>query len=373
VINALKHYAACCPEAILVVAPTGRAAIIFSLVTAVKTNRLGMHVMIVKNLDTTKKAANGTIGQITSIIFDDSNITNDTILSDELQITTIMHSHLPKFISIYISEFQCYYDIKPSEYSIKCQLKNTLTALPINPAYAFTIKKMSSSEGAIISIAGGSLPLFVTGGGARSDFGLVVIQEWWGLNDQIKAVTERLADAGGFKAVAPDLYHGKKATDADEANHLMSKLDWPGAIKDIQSATDYLKKEAGCRHVAVLGFCMGGALAIASAVKVKGLEAAVCFYGIPGRDFAKAEEIKCPLQCHFGSLDTHTGFSDVKSVDQLEKHLATQKDFHYEIHRYPDANHAFMNETRPEVYNDAVAKDATNRSINFIKKIFTSK
>lgn len=279
-INALKHYAACCPEAILVVAPTGRAAIIFSLVTAVKTNRLGMHVMIVKNLDTTKKAANGTIGQITSIIFDDSNITNDTILSDELQITTIMHSHLPKFISIYISEFQCYYDIKPSEYSIKCQLKNTLTALPINPAYAFTIKKMSSSEGAIISIAGGSLPLFVTGGGARSDFGLVVIQEWWGLNDQIKAVTERLADAGGFKAVAPDLYHGKKATDADEANHLMSKLDWPGAIKDIQSATDYLKKEAGCRHVAVLGFCMGGALAIASAVKVKGLEAAVCFYGL---------------------------------------------------------------------------------------------
>jgi hypothetical protein len=67
------------------------------LVTAVKTNRLGMHVMIVKNLDTTKKAANGTIGQITSIIFDVSDITNDTILSDELQITTIMHSHLPKF------------------------------------------------------------------------------------------------------------------------------------------------------------------------------------------------------------------------------------------------------------------------------------
>ena len=211
-----------------------------------------------------------------------------------------------------------------------------------------------------------NLPLFLTGSGK---YGVVVIQEWWGLNDQIKAITERIAKAGNFVAAAPDLYHGKQATTPDEANHLMSNLDWPGAIKDIQSATDYLKKEAGCEKVAVLGFCMGGALSIASAVKVSGLDAAVCFYGIPGRDFAKAEEIKCPLQCHFGNKDNHTGFSDVKSAKLLEDYLNKQQK-PFEIHRYDDADHAFMNEARPEVYNPKVAKLAMERSISFIQKTF---
>lgn len=213
----------------------------------------------------------------------------------------------------------------------------------------------------------GALPLFVTGAGK---YGVVVIQEWWGLNDQIKAITERIAKAGNFVAVAPDLYHGKVTANADEANHLMSGLDWPGAIRDIQSATDYLKKEVGCEKVAVLGFCMGGALSIASAVKVSGLSGAVCFYGIPGRDFAKAEDIKCPLQCHFGNKDNHTGFSDVNSVNVLEEHLGKQKKYSFEINRYDNADHAFMNEARPEVYNDHVAKLAMERSIEFLKKSF---
>ena len=213
-----------------------------------------------------------------------------------------------------------------------------------------------------------SLPLFVTGNSSK--FGIVVIQEWWGLNDQIKAITERISVAGNFKAVAPDLYHGKKTAIADEANHLMSNMDWNGAVKDIQSATDYLK-EGGCEKVAVLGFCMGGALSIASAVKVCGIDAAICFYGIPGRDFAKCEDIKCPLQCHFGEMDNHTGFSDVKSVNTLEDYLKKQNNQVFEINRYPDADHAFMNESRPEVYNPEAAKLAMDRSIAFINKVFS--
>ena len=87
-------------------------------------------------------------------------------------------------------------------------------------------------------------PAFLTGAGKK---GLVVIQEWWGLNEQIKAIGGRLAAAGGFKALAPDLYHGKVTAKEDEAHHLMDNLNWPGAVADIQQAVDYLKKEVTFR------------------------------------------------------------------------------------------------------------------------------
>src|SRR3954462_6138528 len=109
--------------------------------------------------------------------------------------------------------------------------------------------------------------------------GIVVIQEWWDLNDQIRGVADRFARAG-YNALAPDLYKGGLPAVPDEANHLMSGLDFPDAThQDLRGAAQHLKSGSG--KVAVMGFCMGGALTIAAAVHVPEAAAAVPFYGIP--------------------------------------------------------------------------------------------
>lgn len=142
-----------------------------------------------------------------------------------------------------------------------------------------------------------------------SKSGLIVIQEWWGLNAHMKAMTDRFASSLGCIAVCPDLYHGKSTTAPDEAHHLMSNLDWPGAIEEIRTTCAYLM-ERGCSKIGVVGFCMGGALALASAVKLDCLDACVVFYGIPPRELADPATILVPTQFHFSDKDTMKGFSD---------------------------------------------------------------
>jgi carboxymethylenebutenolidase len=114
--------------------------------------------------------------------------------------------------------------------------------------------------------------------------GVVVIQEWWGLNDQICGIADRCARAG-YNALAPDLYKGRVTAKPDEANHLMEGLNFSDAThQDLRGAVLHLRKESG--KVAVMGYCMGGALAIAAAVHVPEVDAAVCYYGIPPATFA---------------------------------------------------------------------------------------
>src|SRR5216684_3714062 len=125
--------------------------------------------------------------------------------------------------------------------------------------------------------------------------GFVCIQEWWGLNDQIKKTADRLAEAG-FRALVPDLYRGKVAKAADEASHMMANLDFPNAAEqDIRGAVQYLKQSS--KKVAVGGFCMGGALTILAATRVPEMDAGACFYGIPPADLLNAKNIKVPLIC----------------------------------------------------------------------------
>ena len=109
--------------------------------------------------------------------------------------------------------------------------------------------------------------------------GIVVIQEWWGLHDQICGVADRFARAG-YNALAPDLYKGRLTTQPDEANHLMTGLDFADAThQDLRGAAQHLQAQSG--KVAVMGYCMGGALTIAAAVHVPEFAAGVCLYGIP--------------------------------------------------------------------------------------------
>lgn len=207
---------------------------------------------------------------------------------------------------------------------------------------------------------GASLPAYLATpeGGERAP-GVVVIQEWWGLNDQMKRTADRLA-AAGYRALVPDLYRGKVASAADEANHLMTNLDWAGAChQDLKGAVAFLKE--GGAKVGVLGFCMGGALTIMAAVHVPEVDAAVCFYGIPPADAADPAKIAAPFLAHFA---VHDDWCTPAAVNGLEATLKAAEVPHT-IFRY-DAKHAFFNETRPEVYEPESAELAWKRSLDFL-------
>ena len=199
--------------------------------------------------------------------------------------------------------------------------------------------------------------------GGKGCPGVVVIQEWWGLNDQICGVADRFARAG-FNALAPDLFQGRVTQKPDEASHLMNGLDFPGAThQDIRGAVDYLRRVDGGGKVAAMGFCMGGALTIAAAVHVPNLSAAVCFYGIPPREFADPADIRIPFQGHFATLDD---WCTPAAVDGLEAAMRA-KGAMPELYRYA-ADHAFFNERRGEVYDATCAAQAWERTLAFLAR-----
>ena len=188
---------------------------------------------------------------------------------------------------------------------------------------------------------------------------VIVLQEWWGLNPQIRGVCDRFA-AAGLTALAPDLYQGRVTTDPDEANHMMSGLDWVGATdQDVRGAVQYLK--AGGGKAAVMGFCMGGALTIIAAVKIPELDAAVCYYGIPPAEAADPQQIRVPLQCHFANQDD---WCTPQAVDAFEATLKA-KGIQHELFRYAAA-HGFFNEQRPDVYHADASKLSWERMHTFL-------
>lgn len=172
--------------------------------------------------------------------------------------------------------------------------------------------------------------------------GIVVLQEWWGVDFEIKNHAVKISQLGpGFKALIPDLYRGKVGLDVAEAQHLMDGLDWQGAVKDIQASVNWLKTN-GSSKAGVTGFCMGGALSIASSVLVPEVDAVVAFYGVPSSQLADPAQAKAPVQAHFGELDNFVGFSDVTAAKALEEKLKASG-IPYEVHLYPGNAHAFMN------------------------------
>ena len=197
--------------------------------------------------------------------------------------------------------------------------------------------------------------------------GVVVIQEWWGLDDEIKNVANRLAKAG-YRALVPDLYRGKIALEANEAEHLMNDLNFgDAASQDIRGAVQYLKA-TGSGKVAVTGFCMGGALTVLSAGLVPECDGTVVWYGYPPLEYVDASAIKKPMLAHWA---LHDDFFSINGVDQLEEKLKAAG-AQYDFQRY-DAKHAFANpksDSRglpPLQYNSAAADLAWERTMTFLK------
>jgi len=198
--------------------------------------------------------------------------------------------------------------------------------------------------------------------------GMVVIQEWWGLNAQIKGVADKLA-ATGYRALVPDLYRGKVALEANEAEHLMTNLNFGDAAgQDVRGAVQYLKA-SGSTKVGVTGFCMGGALTLLAAVNVPEADACVVWYGYPPLEYVDAARIKAPLMGHWATEDTPF---PIAKVDELEKKLRDVQ-ARFEFHRY-HAKHAFANETADAKnlpylkYDPAAAELAWRRTMDFLAR-----
>lgn len=200
---------------------------------------------------------------------------------------------------------------------------------------------------------------------AGSGPGVVVIQEWWGLVPHIEDVADRFA-AEGFVALAPDLYHGEKASSPDQAGKLMMALKIDEAAKDLAGSIDYLRAQKGVTgsKVGTVGFCMGGALSLFAASRNPEVGACVVFYG--GHPNVKPDlaSLEAPVLGFWAGKD---GFVTPEVVSELDRQLTALGKRH-EFHTYPNAQHAFFNDSRSEVYDQAAASDAWTKTLAFFRR-----
>ena len=197
--------------------------------------------------------------------------------------------------------------------------------------------------------------------------GVVVIQEWWGLVDHIKDVCDRFA-AEGFVALAPDLYRGESASEPDEAGKLMMAMNLQRAGKDMGGAVDYLlgRDDVASDGVGVVGYCMGGGLALVLATqRPDQIKAVAPHYGVIPWPDAQPDwsKLGAAVQGHYAENDD---FANPESVRQLEETLKTHG-VEVEMHIYPGTEHAFFNDTRPEVYDAPAAQQAWSRTLEFFR------
>ena len=201
---------------------------------------------------------------------------------------------------------------------------------------------------------------YVAGAETNNDKAVLVIQEWWGLNGHIKDIADRYA-AEGFTAIAPDLYRGKIAIDPAEASKMMNSLAIEDGLDTIEHALDAASIAYDISHFGITGYCMGGTYALRAACEVKGISAAAPFYGdIPEEEILK--RLKVPTIFISGTKDAWINPEKVAGLEDAAER------FELPIHSVKyDADHAFFNDTRPEVYDPAAAEDAWALVTGFFK------
>jgi len=193
--------------------------------------------------------------------------------------------------------------------------------------------------------------------------GVVVIQEWWGLVPHIKDVADRFA-AAGFVALAPDLYHGDVARSPDEAGKMMMALNIAQTERDLRGAVQHLLDHEATEgdRVGTVGFCMGGQLSLYAASKNERIGACVVFYGIHPKVEPDFDNLRAPVLGLFAEKDS---FVTPEVVHKLEEKLR-EHGKEVETHIYPGTDHAFFNDTRPEVYSPQNAETAWRRTVDFL-------
>ena len=193
------------------------------------------------------------------------------------------------------------------------------------------------------------------------DAGVILIQEYWGINDHIRDLAGRYANEG-YLCVAPDLYRGRVAADTVEASALMRALELEDGLEMIRKAMDSAAETYGIKRFAITGYCMGGTFALRAACEMAELKATAPFYGdIP--DERVLAKLRVPTLFIAAKRD---GWINPEKVNQLRE-VAKKYNLPVEIVSY-DADHAFFNDTRPEVYNAEAAADAWRRVLEHFRK-----
>lgn len=215
-----------------------------------------------------------------------------------------------------------------------------------------------NSETLSFDTANGPTTAYVTRPAADSEKAVIVIQEWWGLNDHIKDIANRYA-AEGFTAIAPDLYRGRVAKDPKEASEMMNALQIEDGLDTIANALQKASDEYGLSHFGITGFCMGGTYALRAACELEGFSAAAPFYGdVPSEEIL--QKLKTPTIFISGTKDAWINPEKVAGLEDAAER------FELPIHSVKyEADHAFFNDTRPEVYDESAARDAWALVIGF--------
>jgi carboxymethylenebutenolidase len=193
--------------------------------------------------------------------------------------------------------------------------------------------------------------------------GIVVVHEWWGLNDWVKEQASRLSDQG-YVSLAIDLYRGKVATTPDEAHEIMRGVPEDRAARDLHSAVEYLKTQPNVKNdrIASIGWCMGGGYSFDVALQEPSLTAVVVNYGHLASDPASLRKINASILGIFGGQDRGIPADDVKKFEQSMKQMGKK----VEIVIYPDAGHGFENPNNKAGYRAEDAADAWKRTVKFL-------
>ncbi|MBZ5613600.1 MAG: dienelactone hydrolase family protein [Acidobacteriia bacterium] len=192
---------------------------------------------------------------------------------------------------------------------------------------------------------------------------LIVVHEYWGLNDWVKQQAGKLADQG-YVALAVDLYRGKVADSPDLAHELMRGLPEDRAIRDLRAAFDFLASQANVKkdRIGSIGWCMGGGYSLDTALAEPQLAATVIHYGRLATDLSELKKINAPILGLFGGQDRGITPDDVKNFQQSMEQLGKR----IEVKIYPDAGHAFENPNNKQGYRPEDAADAWRRTIDFL-------
>lgn len=211
-----------------------------------------------------------------------------------------------------------------------------------------------------IGTANGDTTAFVALPGNDDKKAVILIQEWWGLNDHIKDIAQRYADEG-FIAIAPDLYRGKIAKNPEEAGKMMQDLAIEDGIDTIRNTIEKASDQMGISHFGITGYCMGGTYALRAACELEGLSAAAPFYGdVPDEEILS--KLRTPTVFISGTKDKWINTEKVAELeDVVERYELPLETLKYE------ADHAFFNNTRPEVYDAEAAADAWAKVVGFFR------
>ncbi len=196
---------------------------------------------------------------------------------------------------------------------------------------------------------------------------ILVIHEWWGLEDHFRAMCRSFSKKG-YVALAPDLYHGKLVTDDDEATaaRMKTSLDLDRAVQEILDGVTYLKNLPFVNpdRIGIVGFCMGGGLALLSLCRTKEFAAGVIYFQSLFPDPSELANISCPIIGHYGEEETVTPKSEVEEFERVLK----ENNKSYELYFYKNAGHAFVNETHSVYYRKEAAEATWPRTFEFLKK-----